>query len=228
MKQPILPAVVTLASSGVLLLDSAPARALVFYSGLQNIDLLRPASAGQENTQSVELFPGQSIPFGWLYDGSFGGSNLGVGFKTTDSETYVLIDPPSPFAAGAIPSYTGGQFANGEVKLQDCLYPDLTTCSGGWSGGEGYAAIRQLLGGDNYLYGWARINMPADFSDPSAVARLIDWGYQSDGSEIAMGEGIPDPGEPVPGPVPAMGAAAAFAASRRLRRRMKQQTEPKP
>jgi hypothetical protein len=227
MKQSIFPAFVTLASSGVLLLDSAPARALVFYSGLQNIDLLRPASAGQENTQSVELFPGQSIPFGWLYDNSFGGSSLGVGFKAADaSGVRVLVDPSSPFAAGAIPAYITA--ASGEVKLESCAFPDLTTCSESWSGGEGFAALRQGLGGDNYLYGWARINMPADFSDPSAVARLVDWGYQSDGSAIAMGEGIPDPGEPVPGPVPAMGAAAAFAASRRLRRRMKQQTEPKP
>jgi hypothetical protein len=62
------------------------------------------------------------------------------------------------------------------------------------------------------------------FTTPSnlnadAPLTLVDWAYETDlNTAILAGAGIPS----APAPLPALGAAAALAASRRLRRRVKQ------
>jgi hypothetical protein len=68
----------------------------------------------------------------------------------------------------------------------------------------------------DYYYGWLRLQLPASsFPDNANALTLVDWAYESVANQqIIAGAGI------VPAPLPALGAAAALAASRRLRRRI--------
>jgi hypothetical protein len=209
-------------TGGGLLFSSSPARATIIYSGLSNISLTRPASQGVENTQNVSLYTGTTTRFGWLYDAGFPSKiqpSLSIGFDLA-SNTY-LENSPNRYNPGDVPSSTSS--LGGENKLYKCDYPGLTNCSserGLWgAGGIGYVSYYQEVGSDRF-YGWAQINMPTDFTDPTAQAILLDWAYQDTPNQrLAMGEGA-RPAD-VPGPLPLLGAAAAYRASRLLRKKVK-------
>jgi len=200
-------------AGGVLLVFSSPAQAIVVYSGLQNITLSRPEIPGSNNFQTdIEFYTGESVDFGWFQDVD----TLSIGIKNTSNSFKFDLD--SPYSFGEFPINTSSQF--GGTDLRSCTIADFTNCNG-WEPGTGFLAYRFADSGNNY-YGWAQISVPDDFSDPNAVTTLVDWAYQtSPNVDVFMGEGIPV--DHVPAPLPVMGAAAAFAASRRLRRRIKGQ-----
>ena len=63
-----------------------------------------------------------------------------------------------------------------------------------------------------------RFTTPPNFNEDAPLT-LVDWAYESKlDTAILAGDGIVS----TPAPLPALGAAAALAASRRLRRRVKQ------
>ncbi len=68
----------------------------------------------------------------------------------------------------------------------------------------------------DYYYGWLRLQLPASSLPGNNALTLVDWAYES----VANQQILAGAGAPTPGPLPALGAAAALTASRRLRRRI--------
>jgi hypothetical protein len=85
-------------------------------------------------------------------------------------------------------------------------------------GSTGFVGFSSDPTSDESIYGWIRFSMPSNL-EAGAPITLIDWAYESEpNTPILAGDGIVS----TPAPLPALGAAAALAASRRLRRRVKQ------
>lgn len=192
---------------GALAISGAPAQAILVYSGLQNISLTKPVVPGSNNIQSIELFTNEFADFGWVYEETF--QALIFSIPEFESSLIFKFDYDSPYSLGQLPYFND---EDSLLILGFCDIPNLANCYG-WEEGTQFLAYRY-----ENNYGWARISMPGDISDANATTTLVDWAYQTDPNILVpMGEGIPT--EEVPVPLPVMGAAAAFAASRRLRRR---------
>lgn len=127
--------------------------------------------------------------------------------------TYVRIQGsggPSSLQPGATVVGPASPFVNNNSPVIDALGVGYN----GWTlNSLNYFGFR--LNPDDSIqglvrYGWGSINVGATY----AARTLVDIGWENSGASIFVGQ------THVPGPVPLLGAGAAFAWSRRLRRRV--------
>jgi hypothetical protein len=204
----------------VLLAAGSPVQAAIVYSGVKNISYNLP-SVGSPYTSNLgtvgEL--GVNTSFGWDYDGHI---LLGGFVNATPSLEFSYSGKAGNLKNSSL--YNSGQSvdSSGAYKSNDTFAAftydtdaQSPTVAGNWPLGiTGFGGFRVSSGQADYRYGWYRLTTP-----PAIVAgaplTLVDWAFESDlNTPILAGAGI------VPAPLPALGAAAALAASRRLRRRI--------
>ena len=234
----------SLLSGAGALLASTPSQAAIIYSGPKNITYKLPATC----TDNQQDFCGSTSAGGEIPDPLFGGStpNATFGWLGAADDTNVpilLVAPPLGLAGETIPgsqktqlaSYSTGESigpaANYKTQQDfdpvvlsffitgDGSTPDKTgTFITDWQlGTTAFAGLRADVPG-GYNYGWMRFTTPSNLN-ADAPLTLVDWAYETDlNTAIPAGAGITS----APAPLPVLGAAAALAASRRLRRRIKQ------
>jgi hypothetical protein len=121
-------------------------------------------------------------------------------------------DLGTPFTAGTF-------FLHSFDITNDDIEDDPQDFFADWQlGSTGFVGFSSDPTSDESIYGWIRFSMPSNLV-AGAPLTLIDWAYESEpNTPILAGDGVVS----TPAPLPALGAAAALAASRRLRRRVKQ------
>jgi len=236
----------SLLSGAGALMATTPSEAAIVYSGKKNITVNLPGpsfdpsgdpfAAGAANT-FIEPVSGATIVFGWAgnTDNSFAilqvsqplsiavGDPVTAGSSKSQLASYSAGESigatgsyktPDPTVLGSITGstffghITGSEFSDGTTG-------DLIT---DWQlGSTAFVGLRaDSARGSNY--GWMRFTTPPNFNEDAPLT-LVDWAYESElDTAILAGDGIVS----TPAPLPALGAAAALAASRRLRRRVKQ------
>jgi hypothetical protein len=210
-----------LSGSGVLIAAGPPAQAAIVYSGVKNISYDLPV-VGSPYTPNFGTVADLGTDFGWNYDGAI----LNAGFISVTSNTNLEFSYSGKTSNGkASTLYSPGQSidsANSTYKTQNSFLAfsyDTAAASpvtsGNWSLGiTGFGGFREKVGGTDYRYGWYRLTTPSAIVAGAPIA-LVDWAFESDlNTPILAGAGA------VPAPLPALGAAAALSASRRLRRRI--------
>ena len=235
----------SLLSGAGALLASTPSQAAIIYSGPKNITYKLPATCTDEG----QIFCGITSAGGEIPDPLFGGSTPNaefgwLGVANDANFPILLVAPPlglagEPIAPGSqktqLASYSTGESIGpaANYKTQqgstpalltffitgDGSEPDKTgTFTTDWQlGTTAFAGLRADVPG-GYNYGWMRFTTPSNLN-ADAPLTLVDWAYETDlNTPILAGAGV----VPSPAPLPALGAAAALAASRRLRRRVKQ------
>jgi len=235
----------SLLSGAGALLASTPSQAAIIYSGPKNITYKLPATC----TDDQQIFCGSTSAGGQIPDPLFGGSTPNaifgwIGAADDANFPILIVAPPlglasEPIATGAqktqLASYTTGESIGPAANYKteqgsnaavltffiqgDGSTPEKTgTFITDWQlGTTAFAGLRADVPG-GYNYGWMRFTTPSNLN-ADAPLTLVDWAYETDlNTAILAGAGIPS----APAPLPALGAAAALAASRRLRRRVKQ------
>jgi len=239
----------SLLSGAGALMTATPSEAAIMYSGQKNITVHLPGKdydpSGDPDeqgavTEFAEPYTGAEIEFGWL-----GNTDNNIAFLQVSQPLSLAVgNPLNPGAEtekSQLASYSAGESigATGSYKSPD---PTIAGSSTGstffwhltdtetsdapktgdlitdWQlGSTAFVGLRADIGWDSY-YGWMRFTTPPNF-DAGAPLTLVDWAYETEADiEILAGDGIAS----TPAPLPALGAAAALAASRRLRRRVKQ------
>jgi len=234
----------SLLSGAGALLASTPSQAAIIYSGPKNITYKLPATC----TDDQQIFCGITSAGGEIPDPLFGGSTPNavfgwIGAANDANLPILLVAPPLGLAGETIPgsqktqlaSYSTGESIGpaANYKTQQDFDPVVlsffTTGDGStpektgtiitdWQlGTTAFAGLRADVPG-GYNYGWMRFTTPSNLN-ADAPLTLVDWAYETDlNTPIPAGAGITS----APAPLPVLGAAAALAASRRLRRRIKQ------
>jgi hypothetical protein len=234
----------SLLSGAGALLASTPSQAAIIYSGPKNITYKLPATC----TDNQQIFCGITSAGGEIPDPLFGGSTPNavfgwIGAANDANLPILLVTPPLGLAGETIPgsqktqlaSYSTGESIGpaANYKTQQDFDPVVlsffTTGDGStpektgtiitdWQlGTTAFAGLRADVPG-GYNYGWMRFTTPSNLN-ADAPLTLVDWAYETDlNTPIPAGAGITS----APAPLPVLGAAAALAASRRLRRRIKQ------
>ena len=241
----------SLLSGAGALMAATPSEAAIVYSGKKNITVNLPGpsfdpsgdlvAAGAINT-FIEPVSGANIAFGW-----YGNTDNTLTVLAVSNPLSIAVG--DPIAAGSpktqLASYSTGESigATGSYKTPNPTDPnsnvantffwhitDTTSTKSGdlitdWQlGSTAFVGLRaDSAQGSNY--GWMRFTTPPNFNE-NAPLTLVDWAYESElDTAILAGDGAPEERGNVastPAPLPALGAAAALAASRRLRRRVKQ------
>jgi hypothetical protein len=230
---------------------STPSQAAISYSGHKNITVNLPATSNSDAllpgalSLTVEPLSGGTIGVAWL--GAADTSSIplllvghplsiAVGdpfFTDVDVSKSQLASYSPGESIGPTGSYktdeldygltgssfllhfsdpTGSNAAAAEPAADD-LFTDWQLDSTAFVGVRADAG-----GGSGYRYGWMRFTTPPSLNAGAALT-LVDWAFETElDSAILAGDGVIS----APAPLPALGAAAALAASRRLRRRVKQ------
>jgi hypothetical protein len=230
---------------------TTPSQAAINYSGHKGFTVHLPATEIPDENGADSFFvleeplSGGAFGFGWL--GYADSTNIpivlasqplsvAVGdafFTDVDVSKSQLASYSSGDAIGSTGSYktegledgiTGSSFfmhfsdssstdAMAAEPAADDLFTDWQLDS------TAFVGVRADAGaGAGYRYGWMRFTTPPNF-DAGAALTLVDWAFETDlNTPIMAGDGV----IPAPAPLPALGAAAALAASRLLRRRVKQ------
>ena len=208
-----------LSGSGLLIAAGSPAQAAIIYSGVKNISYNLPV-VGSPYTSNFGTVTDLGTDFGWTYNGTilnagFINSNTSLEFsysgKTSNGKASTLYSP------GQSIDSTGSNYQaqNSFLAFSYDTAAASPTISGNWSLGiTGFGGFREKVGPTDYRYGWYRLTTPSAIVAGVSLT-LVDWAFESDlNTPIIAGAGA------VPAPLPALGAAAALAASRRLRRRI--------
>jgi hypothetical protein len=224
---------------------ATPSEAAIVYSGKKNITVNLPGPNDDPNVDRfvagaanifIEPVSGATIQFGWA-------GNTDTSFAALIVSQPLSVAVGDPIDAGTtksqLASYSTGESigATGSYKTPDPTDPDSNTFSTfflhtenvdlitDWQlGSTAFVGLRaDSAQGSNY--GWMRFTTPPNFNEDAPLT-LVDWAWESDlDTAILAGDGAPEERGNVastPAPLPALGAAAALAASRRLRRRVKQ------
>jgi hypothetical protein len=213
----------SLLSGAGLMLASTPSEAEIIYSGIQNVKYPLSSPSSTNGGLVRDDITGTGLHFGWSLDNSgqplsadlaSASSNLGIAYSGKAELTGRISH-----ASSYLPGDTIGPANYKSSPNQTVLFnyhPSTQAYEGHWPlGSTAFAGLRADTG-YGYRYGWMRITTPASL-DAGAPLILVDWAYETElDTPIKAGEGIP-----APTPVPTIGAPAALAAARRLRRSMK-------
>ena len=213
----------SLLSGAGLMLASTPSEAEIIYSGVKNVKHPLPSPLGTSGGLVTDNITGTGLHFGWSSHNTgqplsaslaSASSNLGIAYsgkaglhgKTNLASAYSAGDTIGPANYKSSPNQT--------VLFN--YHPSTQAIEGHWApGSTAFAGLRTDTG-YGYRYGWMRITTPSSL-DAGEPLILVDWAYETElDTPINAGEGIP-----APTPVPTIGAPAALAAARRLRRSMK-------
>ena len=229
----------SLLSGAGALMAATPSQAAITYSGLKNITVHLPGKdfdpSGDPVEQGaiselIEPITGATINFGWVGNTD---NNFAV-LAVSQPLSLAVGDPISQGNSKAqLASYSTGESigATGSYKTPDPTDTDPSASSTFFwhTGKTGDLITDWQLGSTAFVgvradsargsnYGWMRFTTPPNFNEDAPLT-LVDWAYESEpNTPILAGDGIVS----TPAPLPALGAAAALAASRRLRRRVKQ------
>ena len=223
-------AIALTAITGALALSS-PARAAVI-----TLDLTNAGSTGQNIT-------GANYGFGTASTSS--GTNNVIDFFPGGGrgDLQVIYSPYNTYWNGLIPSnglklaVTGGDVSAKTYSMNELIsltgvtwsdttsetlfnyYPSGTEIKHSNIDAGYYLGLQSQVGADFY-YGWLEVTW--DQSDGfGGVARLLSAAYESTPNlPIKAGSFTSGPGTSVPGPLPILGAAAAYTQSRRMRSRI--------
>jgi len=213
----------SLLSGAGLMLASTPSEAEIIYSGIQNVKHPLPSPLGTTRGLVTDDITGTGLHFGWSFYNS--GQPLSAGLTSASSNLGIAYSGKVGFngkislASSYLPGDTIGPANYKSSPNQAVLFNYNTSTQayeGHWAlGSTAFAGLRADTG-HGYRYGWMRISTPSSL-DAGAPLILVDWAYETElDTPINAGEGIP-----APTPVPTIGAPAALAAARRLRRSMK-------
>jgi len=233
----------SLLSGAGALMAATPSQAAITYSGLKNITVHLPGKdfdpSGDPVEQGaiselIEPITGATINFGWVGNTD---NNFAV-LAVSQPLSLAVGDPISQGTSKAqLAAYSAGESvgATGNYKTPDptdtdpsaastffAHITDITDSPGDlitdWQlDSTAFVGVR-ADSAQGSKYGWMRFTTPPNF-DAGAPLTLVDWAYETElDTPILAGDGIVS----TPAPLPALGAAAALAASRRLRRRVKQ------
>jgi hypothetical protein len=206
-----------------LILASTPSEAEIIYSGIQNVKHPLPSPLGTTRGLVTDDITGTGLHFGWSFYNS--GQPLSAGLASASSNLGIAYSGKVGFngkislASSYLPGDTIGPANYKSSPNQAVLFNYNTSTQayeGHWAlGSTAFAGLRADTG-HGYRYGWMRISTPSSL-DAGAPLILVDWAYETElDTPINAGEGIP-----APTPVPTIGAPAALAAARRLRRSIK-------
>lgn len=234
----------SLLSGAGALMAAIPSEAAIVYSGKKNVSVYLPATdtgEGSEVSAFSDLGVGDvPVGFGW------------IGYADTGNAPFLITPLSIAVGDPSIPTENGSKsqlayYSAGESIGQTGNYKTPEDLGAPYSGGTfflhgfditneddeneprdfftdwqlgstGFVGFSSDPTSDESIYGWIRFSMPSNL-EAGAPITLIDWAYESEpNTPILAGDGIVS----TPAPLPALGAAAALAASRRLRRRVKQ------
>jgi len=232
----------SLLSGAGALMAATPSEAAIAYSGKKNITVHLPGrdfvlgpgdQIGPDAfAQLIEPITGAQIGFGWI-----GNTDQNIAILAVSQPLSLAVgDPISQGTSKAqLAAYSAGESvgATGNYKTPDPTDTDPSAASSffahitnppigdlitDWQlNSTAFVGVR-ADSAQGSKYGWIRFTTPPSF-DAGAPLTLVDWAWETElDTPILAGDGIVS----TPAPLPALGAAAALAASRRLRRRIKQ------
>ena len=212
----------SLLSGGGLMLASTPSEAEIIYSGIQNVKHPLPSPSSTNGRLVRDDITGTGLHVGWSLDHS--GQPLSAGLASASSNLGIAYSGKAELtgrinhASSYLPGETIGPDNYKSSPNQTVLFNYNTSTQayeGHWAlGSTAFAGLRADTG-HGYRYGWMRITTPSSL-DAGAPLILVDWAYETElDTPINAGEGLP-----APPPGQTIGAPAALAAARRLKRRI--------
>jgi hypothetical protein len=221
-----------LSGTGILL-SASSAQAAIIYSGVKNISYPLPANFNQSGGVVFDNVTGEQFAFGWSFyesgNPSVAGQPLvaslgsttsvsGLGFAYSGKAGFNQnVGLASSYAFGD--SIGAGNYKQSPFPVALFNYNTSTQAyQGNWALGTTAFAGGRFDTGSGYRYGWLRIATPSTLNVGEPLT-LVDWAFETEvGTPILAGAGAVS--SPAPAPLPVLGATAAMAASRRLRRRI--------